>query len=95
MPGGDLQKSALFSFGGVSPDRAVPHDHPLRKLLALVNAALARMLRRFNSSLEVGGPRFDCAGKVVAAPAAAHAPCRAKRATAPSVAVLGRAAYSV
>ena len=33
--------------------------------LPLVNAVLARMSRRFNGPLQVDGPRFDCAVKVV------------------------------
>ena len=45
MRGDDLQQSALFSY--VSPEQRVPPDHPLRKLLPLVNAALAGMSRRF------------------------------------------------
>jgi len=45
LRGDDLQQSALFSY--VSPEQRVPLDHPLRKLLPLVNAALAGMSRRF------------------------------------------------
>ena len=47
MRGDDLQQNALFSY--VSPEQRVPPDHPLRKLLPLVNAALARMSRRFTA----------------------------------------------
>ena len=47
MRGDDLQQNALFSY--VSPEQRVPQDHPLRKLLPLVNAALARMSRRFTA----------------------------------------------
>jgi transposase len=47
MRGDDLQQSALFSY--VSPEQRVPPDHPLRKLLPLVNAALAGMSRRFTA----------------------------------------------
>jgi transposase len=47
MRGDDLQQSALFSY--VSPEQRVPQDHPLRKLLPMVNAALARMSRRFTA----------------------------------------------
>ena len=47
MRGDDLQQSALFSY--VSPEQRVPQDHPLRRLLPMVNAALARMSRRFTA----------------------------------------------
>lgn len=47
MRGHDLQQNALFSY--VSPEQRVPKDHPLRKLLPLVNAALAGMSRRFTA----------------------------------------------
>ena len=47
MRGDDLQQNALFSY--VSPEQRVPQDHPLRKLLPLVNAALGRMSRRFTA----------------------------------------------
>ena len=47
MRGEDLQQSALFSY--LSPEQRVPKDHPLRKLLPLVDAALARMSRRFTA----------------------------------------------
>ena len=47
MRGDDLQQNALFSY--VSPEQRVPPDHPLRKLLPWVNAALARMSRRFTA----------------------------------------------
>jgi transposase len=45
MRGEDLQQSAMFSY--LSPDERVPKDHPLRKLLPLVDAALRQMSRRF------------------------------------------------
>ena len=44
MRGEDLQQSALFSC--LSPEQRVPKSNPLRKLLTLVDAALARMSRR-------------------------------------------------
>ena len=47
MRGDDLQQSALLSY--ISPEPRVPADHPLRKLLPLVNAALAGMSRRFTA----------------------------------------------
>jgi len=47
MRGDDLQQSALFRY--VSPEQRVPQDHPLRKLLPLVNAARARRSRRFTA----------------------------------------------
>jgi transposase len=47
MRGDDLQQSALFSY--ISPEQRVPQGHPLRKLLPLVNAALAPMSRRFTA----------------------------------------------
>ncbi len=47
MRGDDLQQSALFSY--ISAEQRVPPDHPLRKLLPLVNAALAQMSRRFTA----------------------------------------------
>jgi transposase len=45
MRGEDLQQSAMFSY--LSPEERVPKDHPLRKVLPLVDAALRRMSRRF------------------------------------------------
>ena len=53
MRGEDLQQSALFSY--LSPEQRVPQDHPLRKLLPLVDAALARMSRRFTAMYARGG----------------------------------------
>jgi transposase len=53
MRGEDLQQSALFSY--LSPEQRVPKDHPLRKLLPLVDAALARMSRRFTAMYARGG----------------------------------------
>jgi transposase len=53
MRGDDLQQSALFSY--LSPEQRVPKDHPLRKLLPLVDAALARMSRRFTAMYARGG----------------------------------------
>jgi transposase len=53
MRGDDLQQSALFSY--VSPEQRVPQDHPLRRLLPLVNAALAGMSRRFTTLYAQGG----------------------------------------
>lgn len=47
MRGEDLQQSALFSY--LSPEQRVPKSHPLWKLLPLVDAALARMSRRFTA----------------------------------------------
>lgn len=47
MRGDDLQQSALFSY--ISAEQRVPPDHPLGKLLPLVNAALAQMSRRFTA----------------------------------------------
>ena len=53
MRGADLQQSALFSY--LSPEQRVPKDHPLRKLLPRVDAALARMSRRFTAMYAQGG----------------------------------------
>jgi transposase len=53
MRGEDLQQSALFSY--LSPEQRVPKDHPLRTLLPLVDAALARMSRRFTAMYARGG----------------------------------------
>ncbi len=53
MRGEDLQQSALFSY--LSPEQRVPKDHPLRKLLPRVDAALARMSRRFTAMYAQGG----------------------------------------
>lgn len=53
MRGEDLQQSALFSY--ISPEQRVPKDHPLRKLLPRVDAALARMSRRFTAMYAQGG----------------------------------------
>lgn len=53
MRGEDLQQSALFSY--LSPEQRVPKDHPLRKLLPRVDAALARMSRRFTAMYARGG----------------------------------------
>ncbi|MGD1158677.1 MAG: transposase, partial [Terriglobia bacterium] len=53
MCGEDLQQSALFSY--LSPEQRVPKDHPLRKLLPRVDAALAGMLRRFPAIYARGG----------------------------------------
>ena len=53
MRGDDLQQSALFSY--VSPEQRVPQDHPLRKLLPMVNAALAGMSPRFTRLYARGG----------------------------------------
>lgn len=53
MRGEDLQQSALFSY--LSPEQRVPQDHPLRKLLPLVEAALARLSRRFTAMYARGG----------------------------------------
>ena len=53
MRGEDLQQSALFSY--LSPEQRVPQDHPLRKLLPLVEAALARRSRRFTAMYARGG----------------------------------------
>lgn len=47
MRGDDLQQGAFFSY--ISPEQRVPKDHPLRQLLPLVNAALARMSPRFTA----------------------------------------------
>jgi transposase len=45
MRGSDEQTGALFSY--LSPEALVPHDHPLRPIRDLVNAALARMSSDF------------------------------------------------
>jgi transposase len=45
MRGDDLQQRAMFSY--LSAEERVPKDHPLRKLLPLVDAALRQMTRRF------------------------------------------------
>ena len=80
MGGEDLQQRALFSY--LSPQQRVPKDHPLRKLLPLVDAALARMSRRCTAMCARGGPPFDRAGEAVARSAAADSLQRAQRAVA-------------
>ena len=41
MRGTDRETGKLFSYA--SPESLVPHDHPLRAIRALVNAALERL----------------------------------------------------
>ena len=45
MRGADCQTAAMFSY--VSPEGLVPQNHPLRAIRPLVNAALQRLLGRF------------------------------------------------
>ena len=47
MRGEDQRQSAMFSY--VSLEQRVPEDHPLRKLLPMVNEALAELSPRFES----------------------------------------------
>jgi transposase len=58
MRGTDEQTGTLFSY--VSPDALVPHDHPLRAIRSLVNAALAELSPRF-AGLYAGGGRTSIA----------------------------------
>ena len=45
MRGADRQTGKLFSYA--SPENLVPHDHPLRVIRVLVNAALERLSAAF------------------------------------------------
>jgi transposase len=47
MRGEDRRQGAMFSY--VSLEQRVPEDHPLRKLLPMVNEALAELSPRFES----------------------------------------------
>jgi transposase len=47
MRGTDEQTGALFSY--LSPDALVPRDHPLRAIRRLVNAALEKLSRNFDT----------------------------------------------
>ena len=46
MCGKDEQQLDVFSY--ISPEQRVPHDHPLRPLRAMTDAALQQLRSRFN-----------------------------------------------
>lgn len=53
MRGEDTQQNAMFSY--LSPEQRVPHDHPLRRVRALVDEVLKRLSRRFTAMYARGG----------------------------------------
>ena len=65
MRGSDEQPGYLFSY--VSAEARVPHDHPLRPVRALVDAALRRLSPRFDtlyvSSGGLRSPRRNCCAR--------------------------------
>ena len=46
MRGQDEQQLGVFSY--VSPEQRIPHDHPLRQLLAMADEALRELKPRFS-----------------------------------------------
>ena len=53
MRGEDTQQDAMFSY--LSPEQRVPHDHPLRRVRALVDEVLKKLSRRFTALYARGG----------------------------------------
>ena len=78
MRGSDEQTSGMFSY--LSPEQRVRQDHPLRAIRRITDRALRAYLAAIRRVVREVWPAVDCAGKVVAGPAAAglvHDPQRA------------------